>query len=137
MKLPITGRCLCGQVNYEINAEPMAMGLCHCRSCQKETGSSYLPWLAVSDNAVTSQGDIKWYSAAGDSGQPVQRGFCPNCGSTVFGKPEAIEGLRSVAASSLDDPSLFQPQMQIWTEDAAPWTHLNPDLVTFEKNPKN
>ncbi len=73
----------------------------------------------------------------GDGGKPVHRGFCPNCGSTVFGKPEVLSGIRSIAASSLDDASLFQPQVHIWTEDAPHWAYLDPNLMAFKKNPEN
>ncbi|MBB72498.1 MAG: aldehyde-activating protein [Legionellales bacterium] len=135
MALPITGRCLCGQVTYEINQEPLAMGLCHCHSCQKETGSAYLPWLVVPTSALQLQGTVKWYSSPGASGKDVHRGFCPNCGSTMLGRPEAIGELYSVAAGCLDDRASYQPQMHIWAEDAAPWCSLDAALARFEQNP--
>ena len=135
MTSPITGSCLCKQVTYQMNTTPIMMGFCHCHSCQKETGSSYLPWMVVPEDTLTVHGEIKWYQSQGASGKPISRGFCPNCGSTLLGKPDVLEGLCSVAASSLDDASIFKPQMHIWMEDAQPWACIDSTLMQFAQNP--
>jgi len=136
MKLPITGGCSCDKVRYEIKAEPMFMGNCHCRSCQRATGAAYLPIVGVDKTAFSVTGDIKKVTVKGGSGENINRHYCASCGSFVFGEPEVLGNFLSVSASSLDDPSLYQPQMNIWTEDAQPWDLMDKDLPAFKQNPK-
>jgi hypothetical protein len=62
---------------------------------------------------------------------PNKRGFCPECGSRLFGG--ATERGQGILVSSLDDPSLFRPQFDIFTSDAQPWDQMDPKLPKFEK----
>src|SRR5881227_133366 len=62
-----------------------------------------------------------------------RRGFCPECGSRLFGG-ETKHG-QGITASSLDDPSLFKPKVNMWISDAQPWDHMDPNLPKFEKYP--
>jgi hypothetical protein len=134
MKIPFTGGCMCGAIRYECSAEPIVMGNCHCRDCQRATGTAFAAAILVPRNAVTITGDVKYFDVTGDSGSLVGRGFCPICGSRLFSKPPIPE-LMGIMAGSLDDPSLFQPAMNIYTDSAQPWDYMNPDLPKFAKFP--
>jgi hypothetical protein len=134
MKLPLTGGCLCGAVRYEIIESPKRMGLCHCRSCQRATGSAYYPFVATSANTLKTQGEFTWYGSIGDSGHKVSRGFCPKCGSMLFGKHDVLTDLRTVSASSLDNPLIFKPEIAVWLENALPWHDITRTLILFDKN---
>jgi hypothetical protein len=134
MKTPFTGGCLCGNIRYECSAEPVFMGNCHCRDCQQATGTAYAAAILVPRHAVTITGDVKYYEVKGDSGRLVGRGFCPNCGSRLFAKPPTPE-LIGITASSLDDPSWFEPKIDFYTASAQPWDYMNPDLPKFAKFP--
>ncbi|NJK53150.1 MAG: GFA family protein, partial [Leptolyngbyaceae cyanobacterium SU_3_3] len=70
----------------------------------------------------------------GDSGGIVSRGFCPICGSRLFSKPPIPE-LIGIMAGSLDDPSGFQPGMDLYTASAQLWDYMNPDLPKYAKFP--
>ena len=65
----------------------------------------------------------------------MRRGFCPHCGSPVFIQADLVPDLQGLRAASLDDPSMFHPQMQVWTARAQPWDHMDPALRKFEKEP--
>lgn len=134
MKLPLTGGCLCGTVRYEITELPKRMGLCHCRSCQRATGSAYYPFVATSADALKIQGEFTWYESIGDSGHYVSRGFCSKCGSRLFSKPDVLPELRTVSASSLDNPLIFNPEIAVWVDDALPWHDITRTLPQFDKN---
>lgn len=134
MKIPFTGGCMCGAIRYECTVEPLFMGNCHCRDCQRATGSSFAPGMLVPRNAVTIVGDVKYYDVIGDSGRVVGRGFCSNCGSRVLSKPPMSEFL-GIMAGSLDDPSEFQPGIDLYTDSAQPWDYMNPELSKFAKMP--
>lgn len=131
---PFTGGCLCGAIRYECSAEPIGMGNCHCRDCQKDTGSAYAAELFVPLKAVTITGDVKYYDTMGDSGGVVNRGFCPTCGSRLFAKLGQTK-LMAITAGSLDDPSEFKPAIDVYTVSAQPWDYMNPDLLKFAKIP--
>lgn len=136
MKVPFTGGCLCGNIRYECSAEPLYMGNCHCRDCQRATGSAFAAAMLVPRNAVTIVGEVKYHEVTGDSGSLVGRGFCPNCGSRLFSKPPMPE-LFGIMAGSLDDPSGFQPKVDCYTASAQPWDYMNPDLPKFSKFPSS
>jgi hypothetical protein len=119
----INGGCLCGQVRYSANAEPMFTGMCHCKTCQKESGSAFNIVIALPVSAVSIQGSPKVYTRTGDSGQPVAHRFCPNCGSTITSEPAAMAGASIIRAGTLDDPSWLQPAMEIYCDAAQPWVH--------------
>ena len=69
----MTGRCLCGQVHYTVTGDPAFSGICHCRNCQRYTGSAFETIVAFASEAIKVQGELKTYQDTGDSGQPVFR----------------------------------------------------------------
>lgn len=134
MKTPFTGGCACGAVRYECLAEPITTGNCHCRDCQQLTGTAFAAALLVPHNAVKITGVVKYYDMTAASGRAITRGFCPNCGSRLFGQ-RASADFMSIMAGSLDDPSEFRPVMDIYTTSAQPWDYMNPDLPKFPEAP--
>lgn len=128
MELPIKGGCFCEKVRYAITQPPKRMGICHCRACQKATGSSYFPYVAALRDAVTITGNVKWHESLGHSGNKINRGFCDNCGTTLFGKPDAWPHIMTISASSLDNLSHYQPEIQVWVDEAQHWCYIDPKL---------
>jgi hypothetical protein len=104
----ITGGCLCGRVRYAVTGEPLFSGLCHCRNCQRYTGSSFEAFMALPIASVSTTGELKTFEHAGGSGRLVYRRFCPNCGSGVVNiDPHA--GLTIVLAGTLV-PRVLDPE---------------------------
>jgi hypothetical protein len=132
MPAKFTGGCACGAIHYEVGAEPIVMFNCHCRDCQKTTGGAYTPVFYVPAKAFKiTKGSPQYYETKSEMVSENQRGFCPACGSRLFGgKTEQGQG---IAASSLDDPSVFKPQFEMWMSDAQPWDHMDPKSRKFEK----
>ena len=131
----ITGQCLCGRVRYTVTGDPAFSGVCHCRNCQRYTGSAFEPVMAFPADAVNVQGEIKTYQDTGDSGKPVYRRFCPNCGSGLIAEADALPGLKLVLVGTMDDPSAFQPAMEIYCSSAQPWVHAGGERQRFPKMP--
>ncbi|MGH8085440.1 MAG: GFA family protein [Lysobacter sp.] len=131
----MSGSCLCGSVRYTFSGEVARAGNCHCINCKKATGSGYAPTLFVPENAVEITGEVKYYESTGTSGTSVRRGFCPNCGSQLFGKPGAFPGMLGVRAGSLDDLSQYKPQVDIFTSRSPAWDCMDPDLPKFSEMP--
>ncbi|KTD32709.1 GFA family protein [Legionella israelensis] len=135
MSSPIDGQCLCKKVQYKLHAEPKAVGCCYCKSCQIKSGSDHIVYLAFEHDAVTLEGEIKWYTSIGDSGLLKQHGFCPECGANLFAKPEHWSHLLIVYAGSLIDSSNYAPKTNLCVKDAPKWSCMNESLISFEGNP--
>jgi hypothetical protein len=101
---------------------------CHCRDCQRASGSAYAAVVAVPKSAVQVRGEPRYYKVVGKAGRAIERGFCPTCGSQVTVKLERLPDILGLQAGSLDDPSIYRPRMDIFTSSAQPWDHMNPDI---------
>src|SRR4030081_3252759 len=97
------GGCLCGQLRYMANAEPVFIGVCHCKNFQKDVV------VAVPQSAVSIQGSPRTYTSKGDSGMDYVRRLCPNCGSKILSEPAALPGIAALRAGTLDDNSWVKP----------------------------
>ena len=105
---------------------------CHCRDCQRTTGSAFTPVVYVPAKAFKiTKGSPRYYSTTSEMAGHNKRGFCPECGSQLFGG--ASETGQGIAASSLDDPSWHRPTMDIFTSSAQPWDHMDPALPKYPK----
>jgi hypothetical protein len=91
--------------------------------------------MVVPADAVTVTGDPKFYESTADSGSTMRRGFCPSCGSPVIGTSSGMADVVFLPAGSLDDPSLFDPLVAIFTDGGHAWDHLDPGLMSFPGMP--
>lgn len=136
MKLPITGGCVCGAVRYESTAEPLLMVKCHCRDCQRTTGGPYVPAVVFPLAAFRiTQGAVQHYATPSEGGGHNRRGFCPTCGSRLTGAEDPARGIIAVVASSLDDPALFVPTLEMFVADAQRWDVMDPATQKFPGRP--
>jgi hypothetical protein len=135
MSAPFTGGCACGAIRYECSAEPLRSVNCHCRDCQKATGSAYYPEILVPKEALRlTKGAPKYYAVKANSGTTLNRGFCSECGCPVLILIGDLP-FSSIAIGSLDDPSWYRPEMDIFTSRAHPWDVMNPELPKFPEMP--
>lgn len=135
MTKTITGGCQCGAVRYESAAEPVISVICHCRQCQRASGAAGNPFVGLPKAAVAITGEVRYFETTGDSGKPVRRGFCPTCGSRLFGLADLVPDVIAISAASLDDPAEFQPGMHVYTASAQPWDRIPDDLPAFPALP--
>ena len=133
--VPFQGGCACGAVRYECTAAPLRMVNCHCRDCQRASGSGYSATLIMlADSVRLLQGQCKDYQTVAESGNVAKREFCGDCGTPLFSRSLARPGFLGVKAASLDDSGWFAPEADVWVESAQPWDHMNPDVPKFAKN---
>ena len=137
ISVPFTGGCACGAIRYECSAEPVMSFNCHCRDCQRASGSAYYPAVVVPASALTlTTGAPQYNSVKADSGHTKHYGFCRDCGSPVLGTIEEYPDRQVIAAGSFDDPSWFTPTMDFYATSAHPWDYMNPVLEKFETAPE-
>jgi hypothetical protein len=103
------GGCLCGQLRYEVNAQPLRVTMCHCKFCQRATGGAYLvePVFDAKNFAVIAGVEKTYTHLSEGSGKEVYIHFCDNCGTKLFLTFERFEGFVGVYAGTFDDPNWF------------------------------
>ena len=131
-----TGGCLCGALRYEARGEPLYAGHCYCPDCRKASGGGFIPFLSFSSAAVCFSGETRQFRCKSFRGGEAVRNFCPICGGLVFGGEVGRDSSHTLYAGSLDDPSLFKPQIAIFARDRPAWAPLPPDLTVFETLPR-
>ena len=134
--MALSGGCTCGAVRYECSADPLGVALCYCRDCQRSSGGAFATIvIAPASGVKVTKGRPKGHGVKAESGNPVTREFCGDCGSPLFGKPQAFPNVLGITAASLDDPSQLKPSMAIWVDSAQPWAPIPDNLARFPKNP--
>jgi hypothetical protein len=131
-----TGQCLCGQVTFTIDAEPVGARMCWCRDCQRIASGSATVNVLFPEEAVHYSGSLSKFEMVADSGNTVERGFCPKCGAQMYSRTVTPKGMpMRVRAGTLDDPELMAPTALIWVESAPSWAALDPALPRHRKGP--
>lgn len=128
MTQKLSGGCACGAIHYDCNADPVIMFNCHCRDCQRASGSAHAAIVVVPKAAVQMRGEPRYHKIVGGAGKAIERGFCPACGSHVADILERLPNILALQAGSLDDPSMYQPRMDVFTSSAQPWDHMDPKV---------
>lgn len=132
----LTGGCLCGQLRYEAEGEPLFSGLCYCADCRRASGSGFVPFMGFAADKVRIQGRTRQSRATSIRGGEAVRNHCPECGGLVFGGIVGVDNEHTLYAGSLDDVSRFKPTIAIFTRDRPEWAGLPPGLVAFETMPE-
>src|SRR5262245_65152510 len=107
------GGCQCARVRYRVEGEPVAVGVCHCTECQRQSGSAFGMSLIVRKEAFRLlQGELKTFTRTADSGSPVLCAFCPECGIRIYHEPRYMQGVLNIKPGTLDDTSFLRPTLQ-------------------------
>ncbi len=117
-------RCSCGRLSATAGGAPLKISACHCRSCQRRTGSAFgvAVFYAASDVAVS--GEASTYVRTGDSGKELTFHFCPSCGSTVYWQPQFRPGLVAIALGCFEESSDLVPSQSVYGDNAHSWLDL-------------
>lgn len=122
------GSCLCGAVTYELRGALRPSVACHCSQCRKTSGH-YWSATQVPNEKLTVFGrtGLKWYR----SSDHAQRGFCTECGSSLFWKMDG-EGATSVASGTLDGPTDMRQEKHIFIKDKGDYYDIGDGLPQIE-----
>jgi len=132
----LTGGCLCGAVRYEADGDPAWTAICYCRDCQRTSGSGYVPVMGMARAQMRITGEMACFGAAAANGNVATRHFCLTCGSLVLGGIlDDMAGTISIYIGTLDDPSVFQPQIAIFTKHRLPWDCTVAGVTEFAAMP--
>lgn len=128
-----TGGCLCGQVRYEITGPLRGVVNCHCSKCRRFSGN-FGAYTSVRKEqlALVEDSTLKWYRSVQDETPGVHRGFCSQCGSSLFWDPRDQSHI-AVAAGSLDEPTGLKTLGHIWLSQAGDFYELDDELPKFDR----
>lgn len=132
---PITsGGCLCGEVRYEVHGRVRDVVNCHCSKCRRFTGSigSFTIAKRADLRLVKDQG-LKWYRSVQDETPDVYRGFCSECGSSLFWDPRGKDYI-AVTAGTLDQPTGLKTAGHVWLSQRGDYYELTDDLPRFQEH---
>ena len=126
--MEVTGGCLCGAVRYRYSGEFLRQPICHCRDCQRWSGSAFHVGVIVRKSGFTLSGELRTYRATGDSGRWIDRSFCPACGTGLLHVLE-VRGpdIVVIKAGTLDDPGVVVPNYEIFSRSRLPWVSIDAD----------
>ena len=124
-----SGRCLCGQIRYEVRGPLSDPYACHCGQCRRQSGHYTVATSAKrSDFVLIEDGSLQWYR----SSQFARRGFCIQCGSALFWDDGGEE--MSINAGSLDQPTGLRMTKHIFVDDKADYYEIEDSLPKFAGN---
>ncbi|MFT7244541.1 MAG: hypothetical protein ACI82A_001898 [Candidatus Azotimanducaceae bacterium] len=135
IEFPLTGRCACGAIQFECNADPIFFFLCHCVDCRKATGSAYAPNVWFSRDSVKITKEPSAHLERGISGKDTRHEFCADCGTPIGMCTDATEGIRGFRASTFDDLQGLKPIANVWVSTMLPWEKLDSSLPSFKTQP--
>jgi hypothetical protein len=123
-----TAQCQCGSLRAIAAREPRINNVCHCRACQRRTGSVISAGAFFLKADVQCEGPSKIYTRRADSGQEVHFHFCPNCGTSVYWQADIVPDFLGIAVGCFADPNFPAPSFSIWEEGRHPWLGLPPGI---------
>jgi hypothetical protein len=128
-----SGSCSCGAVRYRLASRPMFVHCCHCRDCQRQTGSAFvLNAMIEADRVQLLAGETKPYPQPTESGRSHLIHRCPACGTAMWSNYGGRENLRFVRVGTLDEPSALPPDVHIFTRSKQAWIQLPAEVPAYE-----
>lgn len=120
------GGCTCRHVRYRLTSRPMFVHCCHCRWCQRETGSAFvLNAMIEADRVEPLSGEVDVVDTPSNSGRGQKISRCPKCHVAVWSNyAGAGPAIRFVRVGTLDEPDRLPPDIHIFTESKQPWVVL-------------
>jgi hypothetical protein len=128
------GRCACGEVRYRLGSRPFAVHCCHCRSCQRETGSAFvINGLIESSLVEVLSGEPEKIDTPSESGRGQKIVRCPACHVALWSHYAGMgEKASFVRVGTLEDPDACPPQVHIFARSKQPWVVLPESPPAFE-----
>ena len=132
---PLDGGCTCRRVRYRMRTKPLFVHCCHCRWCQRETGSAFvLNALIESDRVEVIDGTPVVVDTPSNSGRGQRIVRCPDCHIALWSHyAGAGDAFKFVRVGTLDDPDRLPPDIHIFTMSKQPWVVLPPGVAAVRE----
>ena len=131
-----SGGCLCKKISYKFDrSHVISAHHCHCRDCQKSTGSGKATILLIPNESLQINGELKYYTVTGSAGSNISRGFCAECGSPLISFVKENPDIKFIKAGSIDDSAWINADSNFWSSTAKSWSPVDETIHTFTHNP--
>jgi hypothetical protein len=133
MATNLEGGCACGAVRYQLSSPPMFVNCCHCRDCQRQTGSAFVVNAVIeTDRIGLVSGKPEPVPVPTESGRPHDIYRCAICHTALWSDYGRRPALRFVRVGTLDDPAALPPDAHIFTRSRLPWIELPKSVPAFD-----
>jgi len=131
----LDGGCTCREVRFRLLSKPLFVHCCHCRWCQRETGSAFVLNAMIETEYVDLlSGDVEVVDTPSNSGKGQRISRCPRCRIAVWSNyGGAGDLIRFVRVGTLDNPDALPPDVHIFTMSKQPWVILPPETPAFHE----
>lgn len=127
------GNCACGQTRYRMQGAPMFVHCCHCRDCQRQSGSAFaIHGLIEAERLQCTAGETVVATLPTGSGGRRELHGCSNCRTTLWTEVQGRRWMRIVKVATLDQASEFPPDVHIFTRSKLPFVVLGDQIPGFE-----
>jgi hypothetical protein len=126
-----TASCSCGKLTLVVTGDPKFVLMCHCRECQRRTGSIFGVGAYYLRAQVQPAGTFNIYVRDAQEGRKARSRFCPTCGSTVFWEIDRQPDYIGVAVGAMADPQFRPPMFSVWEDSQHPWITLSHAIKRF------
>jgi hypothetical protein len=128
------GGCLCGSIRYAIDGDLGPFGACHCKRCQRATGSAFAVVSMIEKRALRLTSGTETL-AEYESSPGVFRVFCRACGSPLYSRRDALPDAVRVRVGTLDAPPATPPSNHIFVASKAPWYEIRDGAPQWQERP--
>ena len=126
------GRCTCDTIRYRMTSAPMIVHCCHCRWCQRETGSAFVINALIESDRIEVEGTPDLVMTPSESGKGQEIARCPDCRVALWSHyPNAGRRSSFVRVGTLDDPGACPPDVHIFTGSKQAWVTLPDGVPAF------
>jgi hypothetical protein len=127
------GACACGEVRFRVRMPPMFVHCCHCRDCQRQTGSAFVLNAVIETAHIELlKGRPEPIRVPTDSGRPHDIYRCPACQTALWSDYGGRPKLRFLRVGTLDEAESIKPDVHIFTRSKLPWVVIPDDMPAFD-----
>ena len=124
----LSGKCMCGSVNWSYSGETTRNLVCHCADCQRATSAPFTAYLGLKPEGLTWSGAFTDYQ----SSPGTFRGFCPTCGTRLYFRSESWPDEIHLHAATMSGPDDYRPDAQVVMRSKAGWLDQLQSIPTFD-----
>lgn len=131
-----SGGCQCGHVRYVAPREPLALYICHCTECRKQSSSAFgVSFIIRRDTFHVVHGHAAFWTRQTASGHTLECAFCRSCGSRLWHQSTGYVDTLNVKAGTLDEPVDLTNAVHIWTSSKLPGVAIPERALCYPKEP--
>ena len=135
-----TGGCVCGDVRYTTKGDPLRVTVCHCKWCQRRTGTAFGTEAVFAHDVVFFSGSepASYRHISDESGRWLEVEFCDRCGTNLGFTLEAVPQVRTIAAGTYDDPSWLSgtsvKYRHVYIRSRRSWSEITSEIEAYEEH---